>query len=426
MPESWNWLARKLDEQAETLQSELVRVRRHLHANPEPSGEERETTAFLAQRLKAAGLVPNVAQGGLGLWADVSVGPDDASSPLVALRADLDALRLQDEKTVEYRSQRPGVCHACGHDAHTTIVLGVGLATAAVQKLARRQRLRSGAALRLRLVFQPAEETSEGARWLVEQGVLDGVHSIVALHVDPERLAGQVAVRYGALTASCDEVCFTVSGQGGHAARPHHAVDSVAAGAQLVTSLYQFLPRSVDSRDPAVFTIGQLCGGYAANVIPERVTLRGSLRTTSAVARETLKRRIGDIVDGVEELSGARIEYEFVRPLSAVVNDPRVTAALEEAATGVVGQSNVVTIERPSMGGEDFSVYLERVPGAMARLGCCPPGADRPVFLHSPRFDLDERVLLLGTRLLLRAALLLSARTVGEADNASAPRRTTG
>jgi len=362
------------------------------------------------------GLEPRVFRDDIGVAVDVTLGEPPAGSPLIAIRADMDALRIHDEKGVVYRSQNEGISHACGHDAHAAMVLGAGFVTVAINQ-SRQQTAndttRPSSGVRLRLVFQPAEETSQGANWLVEQGVLEGVDAILGIHVDPERLAGQVGIRYGTLTANCDEVALVVDGHGGHAARPHHTVDSVAAAAQLVGALYGFLPRAVDSRDPSVFTVGVIAGGYAPNVIPERVELRGSLRTTEAQTRETLKRRIADIVDGIEEVSGARIRYEFLNPLRSVHNAPEIAAALEEASERVVGKENIAILNRPSMGGEDFSVYLDQVPGAMLRLGCSPPGSE-PLFLHSPLFDVDERALSLGTRIVLRTALLLSKRLTDE------------
>ncbi len=402
MPTSWE---SQLDQCIAKIEQDLVAIRRHLHAHPEPSGAEVETSRFVARRLKEAGLSSRLYENDLGVSADLVIGRPRDDAPLVAVRADLDALRMPDEKTVPYRSQVPNVAHACGHDAHTAMVLGIALSAAQWNHSPHLELPNGG--VRMRLIFQPAEETSAGARWLVEQNVLDGVDVILAAHVDPERLAGQVGIRYGLLTANCDEVHFEVCGRGGHAARPHHSIDPLAAAAQLISALYQSLPRSIDSRYPAVFTIGQIAGGYAPNVIPERVSLWGSLRTTDNTARETLKRRIAEIADGIEEVSGARIAVEFGSPLEAVHNDPRVAAVVEEAARRVVGAENVDLIEHPSMGGEDFSVYLEHVPGTLMRLGCASPG-NEPTFLHSPVFDIDERILAFGTRILTRAAVLLA------------------
>lgn len=400
-----NWESR-IDHVVAGLEAPLVETRRYLHAHPEPSGQEFETSKYIARRLEEAGLVPRIYRDGLGVAADVTLGRPASDAPLIAIRADIDALKMADEKTVEYASRHSGVAHACGHDAHTAIALGAAWTGAALRREFSNGDSQFG--MRLRFIFQPAEETSQGAAWLVEQGVLEGVDAILALHVDPERKAGQVGIRYGVLTANCDEVDLLIEGHGGHGARPHHTIDPVAAAAQLINALYQLLPRSVDSRDPSVFSIGQINGGYAANVIPERVVLRGSLRTIHAASRETVVRRISEIARGVGEATRATITASFRSPLKAVHNDARVTAVLEDVARRVVGSENVALIDRPSMGGEDFSVYLEHVPGTMLRLGCAPPELASPPFLHSSHFDLDERALVLGTRILVRTAARLS------------------
>ena len=398
-----SWESR-FDERIARLETDLIAVRRHLHAHPEASGEETETSKFVSERLTAAGLQPRICQKGVGVVADLTLGNPRPEAPLIAIRCELDAVRVPERKNVEYASKNPGVSHACGHDAHTAILLGVALAGTGMHR-------EIGPAetfgARLRFLFQPAEETSQGARWLVVQGVMHGVDSILALHVDPARPLGQIGVREGTLTAHCDEVEIVVEGHGGHAARPHHTVDPVAASAHLVNTLYQFLPRSIDSRSPSVLTIGKISGGYAPNVIPERVELRGSLRTTELPARERLKRRIEEICAGAEQGSGAKIHVRFHIPLAAVYNDPKIMAAMEEASCRVVGAENVVRLNQPSMGGEDFSVYLNYAPGALLRLGCAV-SVDDPPFLHSPLFDLDERAIAVGARILFRAALLLS------------------
>lgn len=408
-------LGQAFDEQLSQLAEKQIAIRRHLHSHPELSGEEVETTRFIAANLRQAGLEPAVCRSDrdveTGTFADVTIGNPAPDAPLIGLRSDIDALPLLDAKSVEYRSMNPGVTHACGHDGHTAIVLGAGLAAASLQKVWR-EKLKDPKdveelGLRLRLMFQPAEETSYGADWLVAQGAMQGVDAILGLHVDPERLAGRAGIRYGVLTANCDDVEIIVEGRGGHAARPHHSVDPIAAASHLVNTLYEFLPRRVDSRHPAVLTFGSIHGGTTANVIPDSVELQGTLRTTDPVSRETLKIEIDRICSGAELSTGARIRRRFFCPLAAVVNDKSVTTHLEHAAKMVLGAENIDTITLPSMGGEDFSVYLQHAPGAMLRLGCRPPGQEGH-FLHSPKFDLDERVLSLGSRILVRTALSLS------------------
>lgn len=387
---------RPIDEWLFARRSTLVGIRRHLHRYPEPSGEERETSAYLAERLSEAGVESRVLRDGLGVVADASIGTPGPDAVRIALRADIDALKIEDAKTVEYRSCREGVMHACGHDAHSTIVLATALAVAEHGNL-------EGPGIHLRYLFQPAEEICLGAEWLVEQGVLEGVDAILGLHVDPERPAGEIGVRTGPLTAHCTEVSIHVQGQGGHGARPHQSRDPLAATVELVAALYGQLPRSVDARQPSVFSIGRIHGGTLANVIPDEVEILGSLRTVALGDDEVLKERIREIAAGIASMTETRIDVVFRRSLEAVRNDPGVTGAIEWAVRLSLGDAAVKRIELPSLGGEDFSVYQRYVPGSMFRLGTRTPDGD---LLHTPGFDIDEDALVPGVRVMIRAALL--------------------
>ena len=396
-----------IDKHVSSMEHELVRIRRHMHTWPEPSGEETETTAFIIERLENFGLTASVCENGLGVVADVSFGETPEDAPLIAIRADIDALRLTDRKSADYASRNEGVMHACGHDAHTAVVLGVAGSLTDVINAAQ-----DPPSARLRFIFQPAEETCDGAHWMVRQGAMEGVDAILALHVDPHLPVGSVGIRYGVLTAHCEEIHFRIEGKGGHSARPYQTTDPLAASAQLISSLYQMLPRATDVRMPAVFTIGQIEGGHACNVIPDQVTLRGSLRTTDAETRQTLMDRIREICCGLEAATGNRIMTEFHNPLSAVRNDRSVTSLMEAAARRIVEPGNVQILDLPSLGGEDFSVYLDYAPGCQLRLGCASSTVWPP--LHSPLFDIDEKALTLGARILVRAALLLSLQATDE------------
>ncbi len=398
-------LTKQLHEKLDELEPTLIQTRRTLHQKPEISGEEKETSQLICNTLRDIGLEPRLMNNDIGVVADMTLGTPTEDAPLIAIRADIDALRITDLKEVDYCSHNPGVGHLCGHDAHTSIALGVALAAGRVKELFQSEW--PGQGLRLRFIFQPAEEICMGARWMVEQGALEGVSAIIGLHMDPEIQAGTANIRYGVMTAFCDEVHFEIHGRGGHAARPHHGNDPITTAAQLISSLYQNLPRSIDSRMPAVFTIGQISSGLAPNVIPEIAELKGSLRSTNDQAREVLHDRIQNIASGVAQSTNTRIEVLFKSPLPAVVNDKTISAALEQASIDVLGMEQVGLIDLPSMGGEDFSIYLQHVPGSMLRLGCARPD-QKTVFLHSPYFDIDERVLKIGSRILLQAALLLS------------------
>jgi amidohydrolase len=386
-----------LDAHIDALRPRLVALRRHLHAHPEPSGAELETTRHLAGVLRDAGLAVTVPASGTGVIAEPA-GQD--ASPRIALRADIDALRVADDKDVEYRSQNPGIAHACGHDAHATIAVGAALALDACAS-------NLPWPVHWRLILQPAEETSTGARQMVAAGAVENVDAIVGLHLDPERRFGRVGFGRGTLTAYCNEVDVVIRGVGGHAARPHHAADPISAAVQLISSAYHGLPRSVDSRDPAVLTFGSIHGGTARNAIPEEVRIAGTARTHSVGARETLERRLREIGAGVAALTGTNITLTFQHGPDAIVNDPVVTEVCERAVVGLLGADAIERITVPSLGGEDFSEYLEKVPGCFFRLGSWV--GERPVpLLHSGHFDVDDDVLVLGAKLMARCVIALA------------------
>lgn len=390
---------KELDALAEGYFDLMREVRRHLHAHPEPSGEEHRTSLYIRERLLTGGYDARLGPDGRGVLAEL---PGREPGPRVALRADIDALRIQDAKTAPYRSREPEVMHACGHDGHSAAVLGAMLTLAEAE---RRGRLPWPA--RWRGIFQPAEETSEGARDMIDCGALEGVSAALSLHMDPSRKVGRIGYRWGTFTAACDALCIRIDGRGGHAARPHESLDPIAAAAQLINSLYLFIPRATDSHEPVVVTIGQLLAGENSNVIPEHATLRGTLRTLTAASRERTKEHIRRIAAALAAASGTRITVEFEPGPRSVDNDRPLTELIREAAAGVVGRENLEIIPRPSMGGEDFAFYLDHVPGAMFRLGCAPPEGAAPP-LHSPLFDLEEEALLIGARVLARAVVLWS------------------
>lgn len=374
----------------------LREARRHLHAHPEPSGEEYSTSRYLLETLQKAGIDAQLLPSGCGLTADLGT-----SSPTkrIGLRADIDALRLQDLKETEYASRCPHVMHACGHDGHTTCVLGAALALHAAY-----QEGELPSEFAARILFQPAEETAVGALEMIEAGALEGVHALLALHLDPSRDAGKIGVRYGVLTAACDDVLFVITGSGGHAARPHESRDPIFASAQLLNALYSFVPRATDSADAVVLTIGQLNSGDNPNVIPEDAILRGTLRTLLETTRDATRVLIERLANGVGEISDTEIEVRFEDGPPSVVNDTHLTQLLRDTGVEVLGRENVQVIEKPSMGGEDFAFYLAHVPGAMFRLGCASDESNcHP--LHSPHFDIDERALVVGARVLTYTAV---------------------
>ncbi|SFT43350.1 amidohydrolase [Geodermatophilus amargosae] len=398
-------LAAGLDAWVDEHLPELVDVRRHLHRHPELAYAEVETTAYLEQRLTGAGLVPHRLPSGTGLVVEVGSG-----SPTVVLRADIDALPLADLKDVPYASTREGMCHACGHDVHTTVALGSVLALAGMDDL-------PGT---VRCVFQPAEETVPGgATHVLAAGVLDGASRAFALHCDPAIPVGTVGLRTGSITAACDRIDVTLTGPGGHTARPQLTVDLVDALGRLVTGLPGLLSRQVDPRAGFSLVWGAVNAGVAANAIPQRGTLRGTVRVLDRDEWKRAEDLLRRLVEQVVAPTGAGVEVEYVPGVPPVVNDPRAVALMRTAALQTVGSENVRQSPQ-SMGGEDFGWFADVLPIALARLGT--HGGGPPLDLHRGTFDVDERAIGVGVRLMVRTALQALAADAGtSAPAAGAP-----
>jgi amidohydrolase len=368
--------------------AQLVSTRRHLHAHPELAFAEFETTAFLEQRLRAHGMAPRRLATGTGLVCEVGSG-----DPVVVLRADIDALPLADLKEVPYASTREGMCHACGHDVHTTVLLGVLIALNALD----------GLPGTVRAVFQPAEETLPGgASEVVASGVLDGASRAFALHCDPQVPAGKIGLRTGAITAACDRLDVTLTGPGGHTARPQLTVDLVDALGRLITDLPALLSRQVDPRAGMSLVWGAVNAGVAANAIPQRGHLRGTVRVLDRDAWKDAEDLLRGLVERVAATTGAEVDVDYVRGVPPVVNDPRAVALLRTAALETVGSDQLV-VSQQSMGGEDFGWFADVMPIALARLGTHAGGP--PLDLHRGTFDVDERAIGIGVRLMARTAL---------------------
>ncbi len=352
---------------------------------------------------------------GGGVIASSPRPSDGSAGDVIGLRADIDALRIHDEKNVDYRSKVDGVMHACGHDVHTAITFG---ALTAIQELQAGGRLPWP--VNLRGIFQPAEEIAQGAREMIEVGAMEGVDAILALHVDPRRPLGRIGVRSGVLTAHADEIEVHIDGRGGHAARPHEASDPIAAAAQLVNAIYLFIPRVTDSRDAVVVTIGQLTGGHTANVIPEKVVLRGTIRTLDNDIRAQTFEHVERIAEGIGRTSRTQIQLQQGPSTHSVVNDDRLIHLLRRVICDTLGGEGVQEILRPSMGSEDFAFYLDWAPGAMIRLGCVSDSFGG-CSLHTPGFDVDEECIRIGSRVLARAAIHWSDPRRGSASSAGSP-----
>src|SRR5262252_6312649 len=377
-------------------EAELIAFRRDLHAHPETGYREYRTTRRILERLAAAGLRPLTLPKGTGLVVDVGDGPADG--PLVALRADLDALPMTDEKDVSYRSTVPNACHACGHDVHTTVLLGTGLYLAE----------QAAAGLlpgRVRLVFQPAEEAASGALDVLAAGGIASVGRIFALHCDPRLDAGQLGVRSGAITAACDRIQVRVSGPGGHTARPHLTVDLVYALGKIVTELPAALSRRVDPRSSLSLVWGRVSAGLAPNAIPEEGFASGTVRCLDEQAWHQAPGLLEGLVDSVASAYGVIAELDYVRGVPPAVNDGDSVRILSEAAELVIGPEAAAQAPQ-SLGGEDVAWYLESIPGALARLGIRGPQTPTDLDIHQANFDIDERAIGVGVRVMAASALI--------------------
>ncbi|WP_407107339.1 M20 family metallopeptidase [Rhodococcus aetherivorans] len=367
---------------------DLSAWRRHIHANPELARQEYATTEFVGSTLAAAGLEPKVLPRGTGLICDL--GPE---GPRIALRADMDALPMQELTGLPFASTVPSVTHACGHDAHTTVLLGTALALHSVPELP----------VGVRLIFQPAEEVMPGgALDVVAAGALEGVARIFALHCDPRLEAGRVGVRVGAITSAADTVELVLDSPGGHTSRPHLTGDLVYGLGTVITGLPGMLSRRIDPRTSTVMVWGAVTAGKAANAIPRTGMLTGTVRTGDHETWELLEPMVREIVHGLLAPTGLSYELDYRRGVPPVVND-EVSARMVEDAVRAIDPDALADTPQ-SGGGEDFSWYLEQVPGAMARLGVWR-GTGPKLDIHQPDFDLDERALAVGVRVMTNLVL---------------------
>ncbi|GLY68462.1 amidohydrolase [Amycolatopsis taiwanensis] len=378
-----------LDEWLADAGSDLVAWRRHIHANPELARNEHATTELIGAVLRSAGLQPTVLPGGTGLICDVGRG-----NPCVALRADIDALPLTESTGLPYSSTVDGVAHSCGHDAHTAILLGAALALASAPELPGR----------VRLIFQPAEEVMPGgALDVIAAGGLEGVDRIFGLHCDPRLEVGRVGSRVGALTSAADLIELGLTSPGGHTSRPHLTADLVHALGVVITSLPSLLSRRVDPRSGTVLVWGAVHAGQAANAVPQDGVLRGTLRTADHEVWQALEPLVSASVESLLAPTGVGFTLDYRRGVPPLVGDEESTALLRAGVGAALGDGALVGTEQSS-GGEDFAWYLEHVPGSFARLGVWS-GTGEQRDLHRPGFDLDERALPVGVRVLVHTAL---------------------
>ncbi|MGB3193457.1 MAG: M20 family metallopeptidase [Limnoraphis sp.] len=369
---------------ATDLAPRLIEIRRHIHSHPELSGQEYQTAAYVAGVLSSCGLHVTEAVGKVGVVGELK---GKSNSPQwLAIRTDMDALPIKELTELDYASRQPGIMHACGHDVHTT----VGLGTAMVLS-----QLEEPLAGHVRFLFQPAEEIAQGASWMVADNVMRDVAAILGVHVFPSIPAGCVGIRQGALTAAADDLELTIMGESGHGARPHEAKDAIWIAAQVITTLQQAISRTHNPLRPVVLTIGQITGGRAPNVIADQVKLLGTVRSLHPETHDSLPAWIENIVANICQMYGARYEMNYRRGVPSVQNDAKVTQLVAESVAEALGKDNIITLSEPSLGAEDFSVYLNHAPGMMFRLGVGHPKAPNYP-LHHPKFEIDESAIITG------------------------------
>ena len=377
---------------AESLAPRLVEIRRHIHANPELSGQEYQTAAYIAGVLSSCGLSVQEAVGKTGVKGELAGKGSDRR--ILAIRADMDALPIQEKTDLDFASRKPGIMHACGHDVHATVGLGAAMVLS---------RLSEPLQGKIRFLFQPAEEIAQGANWMIREGVMRDVSAVFGLHVFPSIPARSIGVRYGALTAAADDLEIFIQGESGHGARPHEAIDAIWIASQVITTLQQAISRTQNPLRPIVLTIGQISGGRAPNVIADQVRMAGTVRSLHPETHAHLPEWIESLVTNVCSTYNAKCQVNYRRGVPSVQNDQFLTRLVEEAGLEAWGRDRVLILSEPSMGAEDFSLYLQQAPGTMFRLGVGSPNLLNPP-LHHPEFLVDESAILTGVITLAYAA----------------------
>ena len=386
----------ELKERIALAQDSVIAHRRWLHAHPELSGQEKETAAYIADALRKMGLDPKENVGGYGV---VAVIKGRKGGKCVGLRADFDALSIQEETGLPYASKNPGISHACGHDMHTAMLLGVA------EVLSGMKGEFTGA---VKLIFQPSEENAadSGARKMIADSVLENprVDAIFAQHVSPSYPTGSIALNEGAMSASSDRFFITVKGKSSHGSAPESGVDAVTMGAHVITALQTIVSRAVSPLDSVVLTIGKVTAGSRYNIIAEECFMEGTCRTLNPRVQEQLPARMEAIIKGVTEGMGGAYQFEYVKGFIPTVNAPGEFALARDTAQALLGHDCVIIPDKAAMTGEDFSFFLKEIPGAFYWLGCQKP--DTPFYpLHNNRFAPDEAAIPVGMEVMLSTAL---------------------
>lgn len=370
------------------IEQEIIALRRKLHEHPELGFEEYETAKTVAAYLESLGIE---VQTGIAKTGVVGILRGAKPGPVIAMRADMDALPIAEKTGVEYCSRVEGKMHACGHDSHTAILLG----TAKVLS-----ELKAELPGTIKFIFQPAEEGPGGAMPMIEEGVLENPHvdAIFGLHVWPEYRTGEIGLSYGVQMASPDQFALKIKGKGGHGSAPHETVDAIVVAAQVITGLQQIVSRKIIPTQPVVLTVGTIKGGYRYNVIADEVEMTGTIRTLDNEVRKQIPELIKEITGGITAAFGASYELEYTYMYPPLFNNRKMAGLVEQVTKNVLGPQSVQIVEKPSMGGEDFAYFLEKVPGAFLFLGCSN-SAETEFPPHNPWFNLDEKAMANGIQI---------------------------
>ncbi len=375
----------------DSFSDELVHLRRHIHAHPELSGLETQTAILISGYLKNIGWRVTESVGRTGVVADF--GPSDKG--FIGLRVDMDALPIFEKTRLSFSSKFDGVMHACGHDLHICIGLGVA-------KIVKDLKLNLGT----RIIFQPAEEIASGARWMINDGAINGLKHILGVHVYPELSVGTVGIKEGSLTAAAGEIQVEIIGKSGHGARPYEGIDTIWAASKVVSGIQELITRKLDPLDPVVITFGKINGGNAYNVLAEKVNLIGTIRCTNLELFKNIDSWLSCNISLLANNCGAEAKVRFREIAPPVNNNSEINKVLRDSAIEVLGQKNVIELQKPSLGAEDFAEFLKEVPGSMFRLGVSSSNGCAP--LHSSKFDPDEEAIAVGIKVITESIVRLN------------------
>jgi amidohydrolase len=387
-------LKKMIEKEVDTLFERIVQIRHEIHQNPELSGEEEETNLLIRSILEAEGIPFKTFETHYGLVADIVKDP---ALPTVAIRGDMDALPMPENSSKPYASKKEGIMHACGHDAHTATALGCALVL---------NRVKEKLPGNVRIIFQPAEEVLHGgSNQMIEDGALEGVSAIFGLHVYPYLRTGQIGYKYGVMMASADSFSFDIYGKTAHGARPHEGIDAVLVTAMVINSLNHIVSRRIDPLHPAVISMGKIEGGNAPNIICDFVTVAGTVRTVNESVRKKIPEMMEATIKGICDAMDAKYHFDYKFGPPELTNNDHMVDIVKKAAEEVVGKEGLIDLVDPVMGGEDFSRYLQIVPGAFFRLGVCNEEKGTCVPQHNTRFDVDDDSLAIGMKILCLSAI---------------------